>query len=1112
MLQLILSRAGYGKTEYVFSSIEKLVNKGESNILLITPEQFSFIAESRILKTLGEERANCVESTSFTRLASEILTEFSGDTLPVLSKGAKAVKMREAIEAVQDSLVIFNKNKITVSFINSVIKIYDEMKSCRVSVDDILEASENTKKEILKRKLRDVAHIIGAYDALIENEYFDPANELTRLYEHLLSQSYFKNRTVFIDGFSGFVAQEYKVLEVILKQADKVYITFCTDSANNTDKYDLFSYVNSNIRILCVVTEKAGVEFCNPILLEGENRFKNDELKLVEKYIYSNIKETSDEEPENISIYRAKNLPDECDRVALEISRLLRKGYKAREIAVICRDLGEYERELNYSFSKYNVPYFDDERQDINSQPLIMLVNFLLRCVMYSFRSEDIFSLLKTGLTALSDEEICDLENYVYLWNINGSAWKREFTKSTKGFTEEITEEDGERLCAINASREKIVLPLIKFQKSIKKASVKDICKAVYYALKDFSSAEKLRELAVSLDENGKSALASEQGRIWDMLMDILDRLAAVSGDAEISIRDFYSLFSLMIMNEDLGTVPIGLDNVQLGSADRIRCDNPRAVFVLGANDGKFPQSVISAGLFSESDRISLIENNFKLYSYGETLNAQEKYFAYMAVCSASEKLFVSYNSGGDNSQPSSIVSGIKAIFKNIREEHYSSSPSLDLLESDMNAFSVLASHYNERNEFISSLEEYFSNKKEYKSRLAAIKRLYDNEDIVLTDSDVALKLFKKNLYLSASRIEDYYSCAFRYFLKFGLGARPRKKAEMDPMQTGTVIHYVLERLLGEKGSDGLTELTDAEITLLVNTYLSDYLNNKMGNSDEFTVRFKYQFMRLSKMLVYVVIRLRDEFSCSDFSAKAFELEIGNENEGVKSRRLVLPDGGSIEIKGAIDRVDVFENAGEKYVRVVDYKSGTKNFRLSDILYGLNLQMFIYLFTLTNTENEYKGKASGVLYMHSSRSLFSLERKASEREIAQEEKKNFSMKGVVLNDAENEIAKHMEHNLEGKYIPVRYVKKNGAVEGNVVTLEELGRISRKIDELIINMGASLHSGKISQNPVNGNGHDKTCEFCDYGAVCKNRRELKTREIEELKNDEVIELLKEEQDA
>ena len=431
MLQLILSRAGYGKTEYVFSSIEKLVNKGESNILLITPEQFSFIAESRILKTLGEERANCVESTSFTRLASEILTEFSGDTLPVLSKGAKAVKMREAIEAVQDSLVLFNKNKITVSFINSVIKIYDEMKSCRVSVDDILEASENTKKEILKRKLRDIAHIIGAYDALIENEYFDPANELTRLYEHLLSQSYFKNRTVFIDGFSGFVAQEYKVLEVILKQADKVYITFCTDSANNTDKYDLFSYVNSNIRILRGVTEKAGVEFCNPILLEGENRFKNDELKLVEKYIYSNIKETSDEEPENISIYRAKNLSDECDRVALEISRLLRKGYKAREIAVICRDLGEYERELNYSFSKYNVPYFDDERQDINSQPLIMLVNFLLRCVMYSFRSEDIFSLLKTGLTALSDEEICELENYVYLWNINGSAWKREFTKST---------------------------------------------------------------------------------------------------------------------------------------------------------------------------------------------------------------------------------------------------------------------------------------------------------------------------------------------------------------------------------------------------------------------------------------------------------------------------------------------------------------------------------------------------------------------------------------------------------------------------------------------------------------------------------------------------------
>ena len=172
MLQLVLGRAGYGKTEYVFSSIKRLIDEGEDNILLITPEQFSFIAEKRLLTELGEANVNKVESVSFTRLASQISSIFGGDLLPILSKGAKAVKMKEAVEAVQDSLVLFNKNRISVSFINSVIKIYDEMKSCRVSSDDILKAADNTEKEILKLKLKDISTIISAYDALISDEYY----------------------------------------------------------------------------------------------------------------------------------------------------------------------------------------------------------------------------------------------------------------------------------------------------------------------------------------------------------------------------------------------------------------------------------------------------------------------------------------------------------------------------------------------------------------------------------------------------------------------------------------------------------------------------------------------------------------------------------------------------------------------------------------------------------------------------------------------------------------------------------------------------------------------------------------------------------------------------
>ena len=1108
MLQLVLGRAGYGKTEYVFNKIKSLVDGGSEDVILLIPEQFSFVSERRLLQDLGEDKVSSVKSFSFSSLNHEINSEYGGNDLPLLTKGARAVMMKRAVEMVQDSLQLFNRNITSNSFISSVLNIYDEMKSCRVSVDDIIAASENTSREILALKLSDIALIIGAYDALIEGKYYDSENELTRLYKKLEKVQYFKGKTVFIDGFSGFVAQEYKIIEVMLRQAEKVYITFCTDSFNNSDKYDLFSYVNSNIDILKGVCKKAGVEIASPVLLTENKRPENEALSFAERYAFSNVPEKQDGAPDAISLYGAKNISDECNNTASKISKLLRNGYRAREITVICRDLEKYLSELQYAFAKYNIPYFNDERQSMSSQPLIMLVSFIMRSIIYSYRSEDIISLLKTGLTPLSAESVSELENYAYVWNINGSQWKKEFTESPRGFAEKLTDSDISQLKTLNESREYIVSVLERFRKRIKSGTCYDISKALYFVISDLKADEQLKKLAVSLDNAGKSALADEQGRIWDLLMEILDKLAVTSEDKPTPLKEYYKLFHLMISNEDLGAIPTGLDNVQIGSADRIRCDNPRAVFVLGANEGEFPKAIVSTGLLSENDRADLVNNKFKLYAYGEALNAQEKYFAYMAVSSPTERLYISYSDGASGACESSLVRGIQAVFPDITSETYSDEFSVDMLESNDNAFEILATSFNENNEFVSSLKKYFETQSDYSSRLEAVSNLVRNEEILINNSELATKLFKKNMYLSASRIEDYYNCSFKYFCKFGLGARPLTKAEMDPMQTGTVIHYVLEQLIKDKGSDGLVALDDREIVISVNGYLDDYLRNKMGDYDKFTTRFKYQFMRLSKMLVTVVMRLRDEFSVSDFKAEAFELTIGDGSKGeeVKSQVIELDDGGSIEIKGAVDRVDTYEENGKKYIRVVDYKSGNKEFSLSDILYGLNLQMFIYLFTLTNSDSKYSGISSGVLYMHSARPVMSLARNTEESAIKSEETKHFKMKGVVLNDADNDIAKHMEHDLEGKYIPVKYSDKKG-VYGNIVTLEELGVVSRKINELIVDMGASLHAGRIMQNPVNGKNHDKTCEYCDYSSVCMNRKEINHRELGEIDNESALAIMK-----
>ena len=387
MLQLILGRAGYGKTEYVFSNIKKRVEQGEDNIVLITPEQFSFVAERRLLFDLGADKVNYVTNLSFSRLTNEIKKRYGGTDLPVLSKGAKAVLMKKAMESIQDDLCVFRDNVSNTSFINSFVKIYDELKSCRVTYDDLESAAENTDSGALSDKLSDIALITEAYDALIEGEYYDPANELTRLYKELIEVDYFRDSIVYIDGFNGFVAQEYKIIETILAQAKEVYITFCSDSYSNSDRYDLFSYVNSNISILTGVAKKANVAVVSPIILPENYRSRNDELKTVEKNIFSSVKSPLEDSCNNVRLFCAKNVQDECDFVSANIINLLKNGMKANDIAVICRDLDKYENELKFSFVKYGVPFFNDERQNISSEPVVMFLFFLLRIAMYSFRS-----------------------------------------------------------------------------------------------------------------------------------------------------------------------------------------------------------------------------------------------------------------------------------------------------------------------------------------------------------------------------------------------------------------------------------------------------------------------------------------------------------------------------------------------------------------------------------------------------------------------------------------------------------------------------------------------------------------------------------------------------
>ena len=497
-----------------------------------------------------------------------------------------------------------------------------------------------------------------------------------------------------------------------------------------------------------------------------------------------------------------------------------------------------------------------------------------------------------------------------------------------------------------------------------------------------------------------------------------------------------------------------------------------------------------------------MLDNDFKLYSYGEIINLQERYFAYMACSCASDKLYISYLKGnGKDYSPSEIVTDIEQKYKAFKEYDFSYFKDIDLVETEKNAFELMSERFYENTPFYSSLKEYFKND----SRYSSIEYIAQNKRWIIKDKKKAKELFGKDMYISASRIEDFYNCPFRYFCKFGLSAKKRTKAEIDPMQRGTLIHFVLEMILSDVGTKKLSTLDYAQIKELVDKYINKYFEDKMSLIKGQNKHFDYNFKRLSKLVYDVVMHLSNEFKNCDFEAKAFELSIDKDGE-VKPQALPLESGGSIQIRGSIDRVDVYDFNGEKYVRVIDYKSGVKKFKLSDILDGLNLQMFVYLFALCDDKNAaLNGVPAGVLYMHAARNILNFNSPIEAKNNLENKKESrFKMNGIVLSDNDNAIAKAMEHELEGKYIPVSASTKG--VKGDLITLEQLGLLHKKINSLVKKMGNELQNGVIERAPIKNSTHLNTCDYCDYSDICANTKAIYNKIGANLKDEQVIESL------
>ena len=1055
------------------------VKNGDDGLVLIVPEQFSFECERMFLRFLSASQAKKIDVLSFSRIADRLIDDY-GYSRKFIDRGKQAVAMSVALNSIDDELEIYKSRNGRFDFVDGLLNLMSELKYNCVTPQDLDDAKSLVRGTVLKKKLGEVSLISQAYSAVVSEMFFDYDDKLDILYELVLKSEFFKGKTVAIDSFERFTEQTMRVIELITKQADDVFVTVCNDAKSADAEFSLFNCGNIMEKSLVDMAKRTNVSVAKPIVLENSPRFLNAELNALEKNVFSVSKETFDGECDNIEICSARDIYDECNWVARRIKKLLREeNMRARDIAVIYRN-DSYAQILSGVLKRYEIPVFEDNRQPFSTQPLLVFVKHLFSVVRSGFKSEEIFKYLKSGLAGITTEQVSTLENYVYVWQISGSEWGNEWTRNPRGF-EEMQDYDQKALDGINALREKVVSPLKNFRHKCKDATALQISTAVFELFREVDVKGGLLSLAVSLDEQGERALALQQELAWTFVMKSLDDMVNMLGDRQVSLEMYDMLFGFLVNSADFGVIPSGLDEVALGNANRIKTLNPRAVFVVGLNEGEFPKTQTNSGAFTDFERKELSKLGTNLLDDGEYKLSEERFYAYCALCSAREKVFASYSKmsiGGGVLAPSEVMAQIKSIFPTLEIKTSVERDEMEYICSSDSAFEFLSGKWSDKDSLSVALKKVFSDNEKYVPVMQALDKIVEKRDFKFENPDISKQLFGEDMYISASKAEDFHKCRFRYFCKFGMRVQNRTVASLDSMKSGLVVHYVMEHLLQKYDKTALISAGYEKISADVDALMNEYLEKEMGGAQDKNGRFMYLFKRLKVIIKSVVMRTIEEFSKSEFEFANFELKIDRDGD-IPPLSLELPDGGSVNVHGSVDRVDVFKKDGISYMRVVDYKTGKKVFKLSDVLNGLNMQMLIYLDCICKNGDKLYGEMSpaGVLYMLSRREYTKL--------IGDNIKKEPSsrMEGLVIDNLE--ILNAMEKDIEGNFLPVKYNAEKGTLSGNIVTAGQMGKLLEKLEDTLVEMGILLHKGDISALPLGEKADNLPCKYCDYKSVCLN---------------------------
>lgn len=1091
-LRIIYGKSGSGKSEYCFSEISKIIEK-EKKIYIITPEQFSFTAERKLMNILKEQATINAEVITLSRMAYRVMSEIGGNNQTHLSKCGKSMLIYSILNTHKKEFKFLGK---TDENIDLSMRTITEFKKHNVTIEDLKEETTKTEDEYLKNKLKDMLFIYEKFEEKIQDNYIEETDLLTILAENLDKVDLVKDSIIYIDEFAGFTTQEYDVIKQMINLAKQVNITICVDDLDTNTNPDTDIYYSNKITVrkLQDLAEENNFDV-EEIELKNVYRFKTKELKHLSENLY-NIKSTKyAENVENIQLFLAQNEYSEVEEVAKKINKLVREDNKKyKQISIITQNMDNYSSLVRVIFDQYNIPVFIDEKRDLNQNVIVQYLLSILDVLNRNFTSETVFSYIKLGFSGIEDEEIFKLENYCTKWGIKLNKWKIDFKY-------ELDNENKKNdVIRLNEIRKQIIEPLVKLQKEIRgEKTAKNITRLLYEFIQNQNIEEKINQKMNELQAIGKIDLMNEYKESYQIILDVLDEIVLIFGEDKVTIDQYQKILKTGLKNSGLGKIPGTADQVILGDVDRSRSHKVDVVFIIGLNDGVFPRVNKDEGFLNDEDREFLKQDGIELAKGTIEQLYEDKFNIYKAFTTAEKQLYLSYSSSdkdGKSLRPSILINQIKKLYPKLQEKS-------DIIQKNYEIINKTIT-YQELIENIAKLKKnedipkiWYEIYKYYKSQekwntileqdLEGINYTNIPQEIEKQNID---KLYGNNLKTSISKLETYRRCPFSYYLQYGLKLKEKEELKIQTFNTGSLMHETIDQFFEYVRSEGLelADITEEQILEIVSNIIDENLNLSKNFIFTATAKYKVLVKRLKKIVSKALKYIIQTIIYSDFSIEGTEVEFAEKGK-YKPIILELEDGKKIEITGKIDRIDTSKKEDGKYLRIIDYKSSAKNIDLNEVYAGLQIQLLTYTDAICKQEDIIP---AGIFYFSLLEQMVKADKRIDEDEIEEIIRKNFKMKGLIVADVK--IIKMNDNSLQSgssKIVPAAITASGGVNEKwtNGVKQEEFKILQDYIYKTIRDISKEILKGRIDLKPYYKKGKTP-CEYCNYKAICGFNPRLK----------------------